>query len=398
MADVRTYHRGFQRIGRWLKNKTKISEKSMNEAFWNGLPRSLQPRLEASLEEIFQRDHFDVEASDSELENDQDDSDSSDLDSSSSDSDSESDDEIRVKKSSKSTKKFSHKKSKQERHSWKCKLAKRGLTARQHLQALREEEEEEEGKTTRNQDKVEVLIKCMQNISIDDSSYAALYYRVFKLDKDIFMVVKQPNAWDNSSQDAQSWPNNIPLGAGAQTRASACPKLTYYGCKNKEHTMNNCLKVNELINKGIIKRDNNEKLIMGDGTLIIRAQNESIVSAVQKLTVTARKPQSNYVAYSLNSNFYPSNSDSNDEIFVLPAEQTPKVSKDTRKARFEGVFPPSLSDWALHAPTFDPNNDDTIMEDIEAAPRHKPSKSPIVKSHLPAPPADKAKQFTPLQF
>ncbi|KAL6306808.1 hypothetical protein BKA93DRAFT_728990 [Sparassis latifolia] len=198
------------------------------------------------------------------------------------------------------------------------------------------------------------------------------------------MVLKWPNAWDNSPQDARSWPNNIPLGARAQTRASSCSELTCYGCRDKGHTMNNCLKVNELINKGIIKRDNNRKLIIRDGTLIIHTRNESIIFAVQKLTIAMRKPQSNYGAYSLNTNFYSSDSDSNNEIFILPAEQTLKVSKDVRKARFKEVFSPPLPDWTcklkdiprkltpisqpprapvpieVHAPTFDPNNDDAI--------------------------------------
>ena len=83
LHGLRNYVREFIRIGGWLKNKEKISEREYNHYFWSGLPHGLQsditnrlllknPTLDVSIpydaedviktaEELLCRDRFDLE-------------------------------------------------------------------------------------------------------------------------------------------------------------------------------------------------------------------------------------------------------------------------------------------------------------------------------------------------
>ena len=103
--------------------------------------------------------------------------------------------------------------------------------------------------------------------------------------------------------------------------------------------MNSCPKITDLVLKGVLKKDGNNKLVFADGSNIQRQRDETILHAVQRTT-----NQTNYVAYSAHivevHTDYSSNSDSDSPNFIFPAERTPKKNKEARKTRFEGVFPP----------------------------------------------------------
>ncbi|OBZ75553.1 hypothetical protein A0H81_04918 [Grifola frondosa] len=165
-------------------------------------------------------------------------------------------------------------------------------------------------------------------MSIDDPIYATLYYRAYKIDKDIIYIIKPPSEIIHNA---------------------ATPNFE--------------------------KKDINGKLTMPDGTIISRAWNESIVQALFKKAT----PQSNFIT--LSSEFEESldssssynfrlATDSEEDMYVMPADQAPKMNKEAQKARFEGIFPPAKPNWAsvpidISPPKFNPLDDDDIMEDVE---------------------------------
>ncbi|TFK77960.1 hypothetical protein K466DRAFT_607483 [Polyporus arcularius HHB13444] len=124
---------------------------------------------------------------------------------------------------------------------------------------------------SRDTSEVEDIIRRLQNMSIDDPAYAALYFRGFKLDKDIVQVIRGPKEAVKPSYTA---PPIFSQNSGIRP-------LGCYGCGEQGHGMNFCPKINELVTKGILKRDNNNKLTFADGSLIQRQRDETFVHAAQ---------------------------------------------------------------------------------------------------------------------
>lgn len=239
----------------------------------------------------------------------------------------------------------------------------------------------------------------MQSININDSLYATLYYKAYKIDPKISQIVPRPGF----DQYQRGYP-------GAQTSQNFIPnqqsngKIGYhcYGCRKSGHNMRNCDKINQLSAQGTIKQDKNRKLTMGDGSpiAIVQSCDEPFVQAIHKMTArTAAK--TNFIA--LGS--YPPDLSSESEsalytsnTFIVATDRPIKASKGIRKQKtmFEAVFPllwlnyvKGKSSWMcgdspinssgqdhadvaqpvaaqptiLHGIVFDPHNDDTVMED-----------------------------------
>ncbi|TBU21356.1 hypothetical protein BD311DRAFT_678605, partial [Dichomitus squalens] len=200
------------------------------------------------------------------------------------------------------------------------------------------------------------------------------------MDKDITFVIKPPK--DTSFRgSAPSQPS--------PPRPTARTEMTCYGCGEVGHGMYVCPQLNDLIVKGVLKRDSDNRYVMSDGSRIPRVPNETLVKAVQRL----RPAQSNYVALAAietADDYYTSDAE-DDHNYSFPAEHAPKRNKEARRERFEGVFPPPRSALPkrpaeekvkapevrpvvpiphpkpveTHGPTFNPLvDDDIIMEDI----------------------------------
>ncbi|KAJ7750656.1 hypothetical protein DFH07DRAFT_775000 [Mycena maculata] len=163
-------------------------------------------------------------------------------------------------------------------------------------------------------EEVEGMIRQLNSMSLDDPSYGATYFKVLSMDTTgiaVKCITRTPRVQTNyaprparsypSEQTAPqtvaspaTYPNSVPLNGGAaysrppasQTyprpdtpRSDSC-----YGCHDKEHRISDCPKLRELIQNGVIKRDEaTRRLTWPDGTPIRRFRDESFVSAVERL-------------------------------------------------------------------------------------------------------------------
>ncbi|KAK7023731.1 hypothetical protein R3P38DRAFT_2779201 [Favolaschia claudopus] len=152
-------------------------------------------------------------------------------------------------------------------------------------------------------------------MQIDDAEYAPTYYSILALDQtgNAARCVKPPqmqNNWSNgggrppprfnarenngarvnSATQAATYPNNIPLGGGnrepprpANNGAPLPPEC--FGCgKDDGHRMFDCVEIKELLQRGVVKHDENTgKLCMADGTFIRRRPGEYIAPAARRL-------------------------------------------------------------------------------------------------------------------
>ncbi|KAK6977462.1 hypothetical protein R3P38DRAFT_2810293 [Favolaschia claudopus] len=152
-------------------------------------------------------------------------------------------------------------------------------------------------------------------MQIDDAEYAPTYYSILALDQtgNAARCVKPPqmqNNWSNgggrppprfnarenngarvnSATQAATYPNNIPLGGGnrepprpANNGAPLPPEC--FGCgKDDGHRMFDCVEIKELLQRGVVKHDENTgKLCMADGTVIRRRPGEYIAPAARRL-------------------------------------------------------------------------------------------------------------------
>ena len=356
IGKFRTYYREFHRIAGWLKTHKYINEETFNKSFWQGIPRALRPQIESQylrknsahvmtspfevgkltdiIESMFGRNRFDAADSDSEADGDSD-TESSFSDSSSDDSDSDSDSDYKHKhhkySHKKKTKKYSKTKE-DSKHSSKDKSHNDANSAEVHSSSRSSSPAQ-----PNNDREVEDIIRRLQNMSLSDPAYAALYYRAFKLDKDIVHIIRPP-------KDASTSPYSRPTNSTFSQNSGSFP-MTCYGCGEQGHHMNSCPKITDLVLKGVLKKDGNNKLVFADGSNIQRQRDETILHAVQRTT-----NQTNYVTYSAHivevHTDYSSNSDSDNPNFIFPAERPPKKNKEARKTRFEGVFLPPKPAWA----------------------------------------------------
>ena len=200
LAQYRHYFRDFQKIAGWLLLKNHITGTEYLKAFWKGIPRHLQVRLETeyyrqrpdhvisdpfevevlerAAQQMFGRSRFDADISDSE------DGDDSDSDSSNSSSDIDS-----GKSDDESDYNYKH----QARMQKTLRLARKRSKSRPSKPRVTFDDlPTPETKPRTETNDIENLINRLQNMSIDDPAYAALYYRAFKMDKDITFILTPP--------------------------------------------------------------------------------------------------------------------------------------------------------------------------------------------------------------
>ncbi|KAI0080207.1 hypothetical protein K474DRAFT_1590457, partial [Panus rudis PR-1116 ss-1] len=278
LSKVRAFFCDFQRIAGWLKKKQKITNTQYNKALWDGLPRHLRSKVEnqimqknpnhdlkdpfsatdiiSALESIFRRDRFDADASSSDAESDSDTDKYSSTDDSSGASDS--DDSISDTERQKNKR--------PEGHSRKGKIQKRrhavplrgiitGKEAQDRLSRLEKEE-----RKAADEDRMEVLIKKLQNMLLDDLDYAVHFYRAYKLDPSITQIVRPPYQSQTSTKNASKYKPRVQINNNT-TPGFSLSDMACYGCGDKGHTMINCPKLAELVSQGKIKRDDNGKFI-----------------------------------------------------------------------------------------------------------------------------------------
>ncbi|KAH7917598.1 hypothetical protein BV22DRAFT_1026067, partial [Leucogyrophana mollusca] len=254
LFDLHSYMRNYTCIADWLQGHSKITSSEYDKYFWKGLPRSINPSIEARLlqkdpdfdlrnpfpysgivttaEHILRRDRFD--ADDIHLEDRTQDSDS--------DGSYDSDDDDYARLSKKKHVKIA-----------KCSKdisdneGRKPVPPREARRTLKKLEREEP--CAQQQDEMETIIKQLLQMSLDDPNYGLNYYRAMKRDPDIIHVVRPPSI--HASAPVQA-PSRLPSTSQPRTFPPRQPSnmpFSCFGCGSPEHGVNDCQHVNDLIAK-----------------------------------------------------------------------------------------------------------------------------------------------------
>lgn len=391
LSAWRKYNRGYICIGGWLLEHHKITDDEHATYFWKGIPRAFRERLENRLmsqypthdisnpfpttrvdrvaKSLLQRDRFDRERM---LSGDEDDSsdDFSDSDSTESSTDSDSDSERKAKK--------------------KRKLAKLALkrqtkksSARSSHKAASDSDEDSEAelkeftrKVTKSRKKsktpsssqhesdVEQMVEQLNKMSLDDPNYAALYFCACLLNPLVKDIIPGPSSARSQTRSAQG--SRFARDGPPHYNAANAPRMdrNCYGCGSADHNMYACPQLNDLLKQGVIKRDNQGRYVMGDGSRIFRTSPEEFLATA---AIRQRPAQTHYIGVSSETEeedefneVYPcipeggypimdSVTDEDDENYVYPVERTEKTSRTARKQQFDGVWPPARKAQAKKA-------------------------------------------------
>jgi hypothetical protein len=205
---------------------------------------------------------------------------------------------------------------------------------------------------------VELLIRQLGKLSLDDPKYGLLYYRAIKLDTAVAQCVPPPVtariAVRNDNNYRSSFPNphhisnppNQPQPLPLQTNASSMPPLDSrlpmicYGCGKTGHGIRNCSALQEMLQTGALMHDQSSRITFQDGSVVHCEQGETIIEAAHRHKGT----QSHF--FTLNqgeiSKYYQSEVEGKDDDVadVLAAEHQPKMINKMRKETFDGVLTP----------------------------------------------------------
>ncbi|KIM52094.1 hypothetical protein SCLCIDRAFT_32927 [Scleroderma citrinum Foug A] len=279
--------------------------------------------------------------------------------------------------------------------------------ARTTLQGLKKAEA-----IAQKQDEVENLIKTMSCMSLSDPDYSLLYYHAIKLNSDAGKVICAPSLHSSP----------IPSSATATTALPHAPgsSITCYGCGVEGHGVNSCEKINDLITKGLLSRDETHCVTLPNGQCLFRIGDKTILQAYKHHSAAARTASSvcfvTHAKEELELGIYELE---NKELLVA-ADCIPKITKEKRKAIFDGVVipphgkgkgkenqppaptfaPKPVPSTSVHPPApipipvpidvhphvFDGSNDDAIMQDDTL---------PVKSSNFPSDSAEKKKSKPP---
>ena len=321
LSSWKKYYRGFYTIAGPLRTSDRITERQMAIFFWQGLRKSLRRRIEdrilASREEydletpfrikdikavaevLFHRNRFDAnlrhghssngryddssDEDDNALDSDEEDSsDSSDWseDEESSDSDSDSWSAFKRKKNGKSSLKKKNrtgKKPNKEKRFQKSVSKKDGEQKQQPTQPPVSQSKEKA--KTKQQDEIEMLIKQLNSMSLNDPSYGLIYYKAIKMDPDVAKVVRMPITRPAPSGTSGSILRPPTLSIPNSDRKDS---LICYGCGKPGHGISNCQVITDFVEKGIIQRDKLGRLVMKNGMRILRLNGEPFSVAIER--------------------------------------------------------------------------------------------------------------------
>lgn len=192
---------------------------------------------------------------------------------------------------------------------------------------------DKEGVQAAQQDEVNMLIKKLGSMSIDNPNYPQYYYRAVKMDPDAWLVLKPPVSIYYRGQQDNTNRQSPALSSTSNPATTAVNHLLffYYDYGKPGHNLNNCPDIFDLASKGVIKKDKTGKYIFADGSGINGNGNKPIVIAAK-----CSSPSSNLIT-SITYAMIEEVSDSEDEQ-IYAAVHIEKTSKEKRKEKFNEVY------------------------------------------------------------
>ena len=420
LEEFHTYLRRFMRIGGWLLQKKKISDNDLNKHFWKGIPKATRKQLEHRMlqtdsnlnrsvpytidnvikaaDHIFDLTKFYDDDSDITTEPNVD-SDSSGTESDGEVTDSE---EERSKKKKKTVPK-----AKKPKKKTKVEVPHPNSSAPTTPTPVTPDNFKPMSDARKAEiDEVTELINRLGRMSLDDPSYAGLYFRITQRSPSAASLLRKPGV-----PSSQPNPNPFSSPSSRPSTIDRGPFECFY-CGEKGHGTRHCQHAENMIASKTIVRNEQGRLIWPDGSNIIRNGAETIQDAVNRELGrrNQERPASTNVIMSagtLSYSYdlkYPDDPDTDEEAAIVNAAQSYPVTRpreerraERKKVTFDGVHipprpkptissnpppaphptpastpqPPRVSPPSVppirpfdtpHA-RFDPNDDDEIMED-----------------------------------
>jgi hypothetical protein len=154
-----------------------------------------------------------------------------------------------------------------------------------------------------NEEEIATLIRKLNAMNLNDPEYAPIYYKVMVMDRSgtAEKCVKPPgidrgepsrqqppsrtgNFKNDGPSSPATFPNSIPIGGPA---AGTGDTIGCYGCLGDGHCISECRKVGELVERNVIKfNEETRKLVMKNGAMIRRYPGESLVKAAERISGT----------------------------------------------------------------------------------------------------------------
>ena len=252
------------------------------------------------------------------------------------------------------------------------------------------------------------LMDQMRNLSLNDPQYSFLYVKMMHLDPQAARHLPEPihnppPRWAGPPPTRDPPPHILarpqPSLPPMRPPPPAVPPPSFttgrpppstdgcYGCGTPGHMMSSCPQLQELIQKGVIRRDFRGRLVNQNGRLLRKEMNENWVQAIQRLT-----SEVHLITIPEGTAYVDEDDEDSNPVMVMAAERSLPQTRSMRRQAFDGVRVPPLDKGkqreqapARNSPSashqlpritpvdpqprrFNPDNDGDISMDWQTAP------------------------------
>ena len=289
LPTFKNYYKAYQRVARWLHIRRKINDDDFKLWFWAGLHRTFQKKVEArmrikdrSLDDtkafdvpriveaaqlVFTRKRFENRIKLM-------------LEKSPKDSDDESDSESSDEGAEETEETESDEDDRAEILSTRIAKLKKSKRV-----SFREPEKPVSPTRCSNGDiSINELIKQMKGLNLDDEAYRVLFNKAIRMDPSWRYVLRAPAIYQRDSRtferDVPPHMNRVSQVFNQSGEDTRLINRRCFGCGKENHTINQCDKIQNKINQGVIRKDMNGRWMWKDGTEVVRKRGETWIEAI----------------------------------------------------------------------------------------------------------------------
>jgi hypothetical protein len=152
----------------------------------------------------------------------------------------------------------------------------------------------------------------------------------------------QPRSGNPSSFDSRPSYRPSPYGDGTAPRGP----MKCFGCGETGHGIHTCSQIADLINKGVLRKDQGGRITDKNGQRIPKGFDETFIQAIKRIN----DGQTHYISMAMDdtedsqTDYYMTEGDDTDsdeeDNHVMAAERVPKKSTNARREIFDGVHMP----------------------------------------------------------
>ena len=188
--------------------------------------------------------------------------------------------------------------------------------------------------TNKSTNDVEDLIEQLGKLSLSDPKYGLLYYRALKIDSAVEKCIPPPRMVGRVSVSNIHSSQNLSMPLTKDIRRTP----NCFACGSSNHAIRECPEIQKLIKNGIIIRNEQQRLILKNGSRITRLPNETLIQAIHRLSL----PKSHFLAVAgedadeeIYVHYYQSETETEDNIY--PAWNVERATRSTNVTRKEEI-------------------------------------------------------------